>query len=115
MSLLCRLKQKQIPILYSLTAFCILFLFLVLSEEKGKRIRLLVDNNQSEKLATIDQEVEENFVSFCSLDADRRGPHQNVIAYSLYGNFSNLKHFARYIDPSMKLILANISQAYPGN
>ena len=53
------------------------------------------------------------FVSMCSCDADRRGFHQNVIAYSLYGNFSNPKHFSRYVDP-IKAILSNISESYPG-
>ena len=53
------------------------------------------------------------FVSFCSCDADHRGLHQNVIAYSLYGNFSDPKLFTRYVEP-IKIILANISQSYPG-
>jgi len=53
------------------------------------------------------------FISMCSCDADRRGRHQNVIAYSLYGNFSNPRHFSRYVDP-IKAILSNISESYPG-
>ena len=28
----------------------------------------------------------DDFTSFCSLEADRRGPHQNVITISLYGS-----------------------------
>ena len=51
--------------------------------------------------------------SYCSLEADRSGPHQNVIAYSLYGDFSNPNHYARYAEP-IKFILSNISQVYPG-
>ena len=51
--------------------------------------------------------------SYCSLEADRSGPHQNVIAYSLYGDFSDPNHYARYAEP-IKYILSNISQVYPG-
>ena len=54
-----------------------------------------------------------SFASLCSCEADRRGLHQNVIAYSLYGNFSDPKLFTRYVEP-IKIILANISQSYPG-
>ena len=53
------------------------------------------------------------FVSYCSCKADRRGLNQNVIAYSLYGNLSNHDTFTRYVDP-IKMIIANISQFYPG-
>ena len=60
-----------------------------------------------------EDEDEQNFVSYCSHKADRRGLNQNVIAYSLYGNFSNENHFTRYADP-LKIILSNISQVYPG-
>lgn len=51
---------------------------------------------------------------YCSEEADRRGPYQSVIAYSLYGNFSNPDHFKRYAEP-IKFILSNISQFFPGN
>jgi len=51
--------------------------------------------------------------SFCSKEADSRGPHQNVISYSLYGNFSNPQHYARYTG-LIKHILFNISNIYPG-
>lgn len=60
-----------------------------------------------------DNLCQSKFVSLCSCDADKRGFHQNVIAYSLYGNFSNPKHFSRYVDP-IKAILSNISESYPG-
>jgi len=58
-------------------------------------------------------DAEQTFVSLCSCKADNRGLHQNVIAFSLYGNFSDPKHFDRYVDP-IKATLANISQVYPG-
>ena len=51
--------------------------------------------------------------SYCSLEADRSGPHQNVIAFSLYGDFSIPSHYSRYAEP-IKFILSNISQFYPG-
>ena len=71
------------------------------------------DNNKSninnnEKLCQ-----QSKFISMCSCQADRRGFHQKVIAYSLYGNFSNPSHFSRYVDP-IKAILSNISESYPG-
>jgi len=58
-------------------------------------------------------QAEFEFVSLCSCEADRRGLHQNVIAYSLYGNFSDPRHFSRYVEP-IKIVLAKISQSYPG-
>jgi hypothetical protein len=63
--------------------------------------------NQPVKTSTKD------FVSFCSLESDFRGLHQNVIAYSLYGDFSDPKIAIRYLDP-VKMLLTNVSQAYPG-
>ena len=53
-------------------------------------------------------------MSYCSKEADNRGPHQNVISYSLYGNFSDPKHFVRYTG-AIKYILSNITQVYPGD
>jgi hypothetical protein len=52
--------------------------------------------------------------SYCSKEADNRGPHQNVISYSLYGNFSDPQHYARYTG-LIKHILFNISQVYSGD
>ena len=52
-------------------------------------------------------------LSYCSAEADKFGPNQNVISYSLYGDFSNPRHYARYAEP-IKFILPNISQVYPG-
>jgi len=73
-----------------------------------------IEQPQFLKQGPCQQGSEEKFVSYCSCEADRRGLNQNVIAYSLYGNFSNPRHFARYADP-FKIILANISQYYPGS
>ena len=55
----------------------------------------------------------DKFNSTCSSKADQRGFHQNVIAYSLYGNFSDPNLFNRYVDP-IETILTNISKSYPG-
>lgn len=71
---------------------------------------IVVYNNNEELLP---QDDDNHFVSMCSSKADRRGLHQNVIAFSLYGNFSNRNHFIRYVDP-IKNLIANISQVYPG-
>ena len=55
-----------------------------------------------------------SMVSYCSMKSDLRDSHQNVISYSLYGNFSDPQHYLRYAEP-IKYILSNISQFYPGN
>ena len=44
---------------------------------------------------------------------DLRGLGQNVVAYCLYGNFSDPTVYARYIDP-MKLAINHIQRFYPG-
>ena len=51
--------------------------------------------------------------SYCSEESDNFGPNQSVISYSLYGDFTDDKHYARYAEP-IKYILSNISQVYPG-
>ena len=95
-----------------LLAIPLIFVFALVSNRK--------EDNYSSVVLTIrlprntDQQREpDSVVSYCSLQADQRGPHQNVISYSLYGNFSDPKHFKRYAEP-IKFILANISQFYPG-
>ena len=49
----------------------------------------------------------------CSFGADRRGDHQNVISYSIYGNFSQLSIVYRYLNP-FKETVATIPNFYPG-
>ena len=49
----------------------------------------------------------------CSPSADRRGDHQNVISYSIYGNFSQLSIVYRYLNP-FKETVATIPNFYPG-
>ena len=75
---------------------------------KGKQIpRFLIisiDGNESADPVT----------SYCSGKAHRRGLNQNVISYSLYGNFSDPRHYNRYAG-AISYILSNISQVYPGD
>ena len=54
------------------------------------------------------------FKSTCSAAADRRGPHQNVIGYSIYGkNFSEPKFYRKYLKPFTDT-LKTIPVRYPG-
>lgn len=59
-------------------------------------------------------EAADPVMSYCSRKADRRGPKQNVISYSLYGNFSDPSHYNRYAAPLINYILSNVTQVYPG-
>ena len=59
--------------------------------------------------------IKRSFNSTCSLAADGRGPHQNVISYSMYGkNFSDPNFFDLYLK-SFTEILASIPARYPGH
>ena len=108
------LKQFQnkrrivIVLLFSMITICSLLLFLSICVEwiTFSISRFKVNQHQ--------MKVDEHFTSFCSSEADHRGPHQNVVALSLYGNFSHPAHFARYVDPSLKFILRNFTRNYPG-
>ena len=51
--------------------------------------------------------------STCSRAADKRGPNQRVIAYSLYGNFSREDVFDKYVSP-VKRTISLIPLIYPG-
>jgi hypothetical protein len=64
--------------------------------------------------ATGDTEQTSKFPSTCSSAADGRGPHQNVIGYSLYGgNFSEPKFYRKYLKPFTDT-LRTIPIRYPG-
>jgi hypothetical protein len=59
--------------------------------------------------------IKRSYNSTCSLAADGRGPHQNVISYSMYGkNFSDPNFFDLYLK-SFTEILASIPARYPGH
>lgn len=88
----------------------ILFLFASASVYKGEvPYKVIV----MQYLRDDDIKFGDPVVSYCSGEADYYGPNQNVISYSLYGDFSNARHYARYAEP-IKYILPNISQVYPG-
>jgi len=51
--------------------------------------------------------------STCSKRGDRRGPHQRVISYSIYGNFSDSQFFNRYLK-TLSQTVNQIPTIYPG-
>jgi hypothetical protein len=64
--------------------------------------------------ATTEQTLS-TFKSSCSAAADRRGPHQNVIGYSIYGgNFSEPYFYRKYLKPFTDT-LRTIPIRYPGS
>jgi hypothetical protein len=104
-------QSRRVGILYiaifTILSFCV---FASVSNRNG----YYSDDVLTLRLPLLKDQLEPDpVVSYCSWEADRRGPQQNVISYSLYGNFSDPKHFKRYAEP-IKFILANISQFYPG-
>jgi hypothetical protein len=63
---------------------------------------------------TTTEQPSTTFKSSCSAAADRRGPHQNVIGYSIYGkNFSEPKFYRKYLKPFTDT-LKTIPIRYPG-
>ena len=63
---------------------------------------------------TTTEQTSSTFKSTCSEAADRRGPHQNVIGYSIYGgNFSEPKFYRKYLKPFTDT-LRTIPIRYPG-
>jgi hypothetical protein len=63
---------------------------------------------------TTTEQTSSTFKSTCSAAADRRGPHQNVIGYSIYGkNFSEPKFYRKYLKPFTDT-LKTIPVRYPG-
>ncbi len=53
------------------------------------------------------------FKSTCSMAADRRGLHQSVIGYSIYGNFSDSNFYGQYLS-LLSETLRTIPIRYPG-
>ncbi|KAI9559234.1 hypothetical protein GHT06_016023 [Daphnia sinensis] len=54
-----------------------------------------------------------HFESTCSRMADKRGPHQKIISYSIYGNFRRANVVKKYLEP-FKKTLSSIPSIYPG-
>jgi hypothetical protein len=72
-------------------------------------------HQQGEKRSTFDQfQSVGRFNSTCSPTADLRGPHQKVIAYSIYGDFSRVNVVHQYLKP-LKETLRRIPLIYPGS
>ena len=53
-------------------------------------------------------------LSTCSCQSDKRGLHQNVVAFSLYGDLMNGDIYNRYILP-LREAIESIAKYYPGN
>ena len=102
--------KRTLGLLLFLPVICIIFLFSVFHEQIRKDF---VHFGYSKWKEFVNLEHQQKFVSYCSLEADNRSRQQNVISYSLYGNFSDPKIATRYLDP-LKMILKNVSQVYPG-
>jgi len=51
--------------------------------------------------------------SWCSVESDLRGPHQRVVAYSLYGDANNGSTFRRYYS-LMNNLSMTVEKQYPG-
>jgi len=54
-----------------------------------------------------------NRFQWCSIESDLRGDHQNVVAYTLYGNANNASTFRRYYSLMRNLSLT-VETLYPG-
>ena len=52
-------------------------------------------------------------VSTCGCRGDERGRHQKIVAYSLYGNFSDQETRERYVEPMAKVV-DQVRSAYSG-
>ena len=118
---LLKLRDKK-RILIFLIAFAAITSFFIINNNNPNRFWLTDNlvvvipafhsNSSPQIIESIQNRQSPSFVSYCSLEADKRGPHQNVIAFSLYGDFSNSTYATRYLDP-FKMTIQNISQVYP--
>jgi hypothetical protein len=89
-----KIKEFQLPIYNSYFKQYLQDLSFVLQNHR------LLDNDYS-------------YNSTCSSSADKRGPHQRVIAYSLYGDLSREDVFHKYLSP-LKRTISLIPLIYPG-
>lgn len=105
----------------SLLLILILHQFLIINEfqiihfkhrQGVKPLSALSDLNVSE-LFPFGQASGGQLNSLCSSDADRRGPHQKVISYSIYGDFSRPDVANKYLKPFRNTI-NEIPVIYPG-
>ena len=108
----CGQRHTGINIVACLVLLFMLFLASATVYSNGNINNLLISNKEEIRAESAFRD-DMTMSSYCSLEADRSGPRQNVISYSLYGNFSDPGHYFRYAEP-IKFILSNISQVYPG-
>ena len=111
--LLCRQRHKRMEVLGVLAILSFFFFASVYFNDEKSHYREILSQRLAHFKWPNQIDSDGQMVSYCSLEADRRGPNQNVISYSLYGNFSDPKHFERYAEP-IKFILPKIKQFYPG-
>ena len=93
-----------------------LIVFTFLYHPQIKEFRLPSINNSYFKYylpVKLDNDYYYSFNSTCSSAADKRGPNQRVITYSLYGNFSREDVFNKYVSP-LKRTISLIPLIYPG-
>lgn len=71
-----------------------------LIEYRAKFLLFVADETSPTVISTADVKQTSTFKSTCSAAADRRGPHQNVISYSIYGdNFYEPNFYRKYLKP----------------
>ncbi len=103
-------KKRNVTVNKFVLLICICYVFLVSYILRETSVNSTIRNHSTYNA----NKHEHKFVSLCSSKADNHGLHQKVIAFSLYGNFSNEKIFYRYVNP-IKSILNNITETFPGN
>ena len=84
-----------------------------INKENKLSVEAIVNGDQHRSSQICSADTKQQFASLCSCKADGRGLHQNVIAYSLYGNLSEPNIFRRYVDP-IKSTLDTVKRVYPG-
>jgi hypothetical protein len=83
-------------------------------EYRAKSLLFVADETSPTVISTADVKQTSTFKSTCSAAADRRGPHQNVISYSIYGvNFYEPNFYRKYLKPFTET-LRTIPIRYPG-
>jgi hypothetical protein len=66
--------------------------------KSGAAYQQILDTKKTSPTTTTEDSSTLSFKSTCSAAADRRGPHQNVIGYSMYGsNFSDPTFYNSYL------------------
>jgi hypothetical protein len=65
--------------------------------KSGAPHQQILDTKKTSPTTTTEDSSTLSFKSTCSAAADRRGPNQNVIGYSMYGNFSDPTFYNSYL------------------